>query len=462
MMSDNISEVIPVKNEEAKIMQCLEAVFSQSLKPHEVLVVDGHSTDRTVERAREFPARVVYEDYGTVGGARQVGVLSAESGIVAFTDADCVPEKNWLEDVVKEFDEGIVGVGCGIKNDDDLVAISVVVPVYNGEKTIKKTIEALLSQKTEKKYEIIIVDDGSTDNTPNIIKKYPIKTITQKNAGPAAARNIGWKASSGKIVAFTDSDCVPIPDWIEAISKHFNDPAIGGVGGTYKMENIGNILATYIGEDIKFRHDRLGKEIEAVGTFSVAFRKNLLERVGGFDETYKKATAEDFDLCFAIRKTGHKIIYEPNAIVGHYHKESFLKYIKSQFWFSVWRIYLYDKYKCMAKGDRYTPITTLIQVPVTLLFLLSLVLGVFIEKLFIISIFLVGVLLMLTIPFISYEIRKNPLIAVIGVFMQFIRNIIWAVGFVGGLVNLFYLKFEKCKKRRRGKEHVIKLVDSTT
>jgi glycosyltransferase involved in cell wall biosynthesis len=81
-----------------------------------VIVVDGHSTDRTVERAREFPVKVVYEEYHTRAGACQIGVENAEGEFVAFTDADCVPEKNWLEDVVKEFDEGIVGVGCGIKN----------------------------------------------------------------------------------------------------------------------------------------------------------------------------------------------------------------------------------------------------------------------------------------------------------------------------------------------------------
>ena len=116
---DKISVVIPVKNEEEKIEQCLEAVFSQSLKPHEVIVVDGHSTDRTVERARGFPVNVVYEDYGTVGGARQVGALSAESEIIAFTDADCIPMKNWLENLVKEFDGGVVGVGGGIRNIGD-------------------------------------------------------------------------------------------------------------------------------------------------------------------------------------------------------------------------------------------------------------------------------------------------------------------------------------------------------
>ena len=113
---DKIAVIIPVKNEEEKIERCLEAVFAQSLKPHEVIVVDGHSTDRTVERAREFPVKVVYEDYGAVGGARQVGIENAEGEFVAFTDADCIPERDWLEGLVKEFDEGIVGVGGGIKN----------------------------------------------------------------------------------------------------------------------------------------------------------------------------------------------------------------------------------------------------------------------------------------------------------------------------------------------------------
>lgn len=327
-----------------------------------------------------------------------------------------------------------------------MVDISVVVPVYNGDKTVKKTIEALLSQKTGKSYEIIVVDDGSTDDTPNIIKNYPIKIITQRNAGPSAARNTGWNAASGEIVAFTDSDCVPVPNWIEAIVKHFEDTSVGGVGGTYETENKGSILATYIGEDIKFRHDRLGKEIEATGTFSAAFRTKLLEQVGGFDESYKKATAEDFDLCFAIRKTGHKILYEPMAVVGHYHKQNLFKYIKSQFWYAVWRVYLYNKYRDMAKGDQYTPITTLIQVPVALLFLVSLVPAIFIEKIYIIPTVFMGILMALTIPFIRYEMRKNPVIAVIGVFMQLIRNFVWAGGFACGLVNLVYMRFKNAKR----------------
>ena len=113
---NKISVIIPVRNESEKIERCLEAVFNQTIKPFEVIVVDGHSTDKTVENARKFPVRVFYEEYHTRAGACQIGVENAKGDYVAFTDADCIPERNWLENLIKEFDAGIVGVGGGIKN----------------------------------------------------------------------------------------------------------------------------------------------------------------------------------------------------------------------------------------------------------------------------------------------------------------------------------------------------------
>ena len=107
---DKISVIIPVKNEEDKIERCLEAVFNQTLKPFEMIVVDGYSTDKTVENARKLPVKILCEDYDTVGGARQVGVENAKGGFVAFTDADCIPKRDW-QNLVKEFDDGVVGVG---------------------------------------------------------------------------------------------------------------------------------------------------------------------------------------------------------------------------------------------------------------------------------------------------------------------------------------------------------------
>ena len=113
---DKISVIIPVKDEEKKIERCLEAVFGQTIKPFEVIVVDGHSTDKTVRKARKFSVNILYEDYHTRAGACQIGVENAKGEYVAFTDADCIPERDWLENLVKEFDEDIVGVGGGIKN----------------------------------------------------------------------------------------------------------------------------------------------------------------------------------------------------------------------------------------------------------------------------------------------------------------------------------------------------------
>jgi glycosyltransferase involved in cell wall biosynthesis len=111
-----ISVIIPAKNAGKVISNCLEAVFAQSYELYEVIVVDGYSTDKTVEKAKVFPVEVFYEDYGAVGGARQVGLEKAKGEYVAFTDADCIPEKNWLKNLVKEFSGDVMGIGGGIKN----------------------------------------------------------------------------------------------------------------------------------------------------------------------------------------------------------------------------------------------------------------------------------------------------------------------------------------------------------
>ena len=86
---DKISVIIPVKNEEKKIEQCLEAVFNQTIKPYEVIVMDGHSTDRMVEKARKFSVNISYGDCHTMAGACQTGVENADGYYVAFTDVDC-------------------------------------------------------------------------------------------------------------------------------------------------------------------------------------------------------------------------------------------------------------------------------------------------------------------------------------------------------------------------------------
>jgi len=115
-MSDpKISVIIPARNEADNIEECLRAVFSQSCLPYEVLVVDGQSTDETVERAKTFPVKILYEDAGSKGLACHIGMENASGEYIAFTNSDCVASKDWLANLVREFDEGIVGVGGSAK-----------------------------------------------------------------------------------------------------------------------------------------------------------------------------------------------------------------------------------------------------------------------------------------------------------------------------------------------------------
>jgi glycosyltransferase involved in cell wall biosynthesis len=108
MGESEISVIIPVLNEGGKIERCLKSVFAQSLPPCEVIVIDGKSSDDTVDRAKKFPVRMFYEDCHSIAHGRQLGVENASGEYLAFTDADCVADKDWLASLFKEFCDGIV------------------------------------------------------------------------------------------------------------------------------------------------------------------------------------------------------------------------------------------------------------------------------------------------------------------------------------------------------------------
>ncbi len=117
MIDIKISVIIPVRNQGERIEKCLKGIFQQTLKPYEVIIVDGHSTDQTVEIARHFPTKIIYEEYGTRGGACQSGLEAATGEFIAFTDGDCIPDNDWLETLyIGLKDDSVVGAGGKIIN----------------------------------------------------------------------------------------------------------------------------------------------------------------------------------------------------------------------------------------------------------------------------------------------------------------------------------------------------------
>ena len=187
-----------------------------------------------------------------------------------------------------------------------MAKISVIVLVHNSQKTIRKCMNALINQ-TYKNFELIIVDDQSTDKTIEIIQSYKDKRITTINNpnrnNIASGRNIGFKVAKGDLIFYTDSDCIPLSNWLEE--------GVGKINGNDIITGI----TFYEYPCHSFKH-RVVQGWDSFFTCNLGFKKSSLEKINGFDEKFN-LYAEDKDVCFRILKNGGEKIFNQNMIVIH-------------------------------------------------------------------------------------------------------------------------------------------------
>jgi len=316
--------------------------------------------------------------------------------------------------------------------------ITVVIPAYNAASIIATGLRAILAQDYPRdRMEVVVVDDGSTDNTPKILASIEgIRVIRQTNAGPARARNTGWKNGTGEIVLFTDSDCIPAPDWVRRLVEKFTAPDIGGVGGTYGIHNSDSLLARCIHEEIIERHLRMPEEVNYLGSFNLAYRRAALEATGGFDETFQNASGEDNDLSYRINKAGYRLLFTNEARVDHVHPQEFGKYLRTQSRHGYWRMKLYQTHPDMLRGDAYGSLVDYAQPPLALLILVMLPffwLHPFLSAMFAL---MVGAEVLLQLPLaLSVVIRCGDwrLLALAGV--TFVRSFARSIGMTRGILE---------------------------
>jgi len=203
--------------------------------------------------------------------------------------------------------------------------ISVVVPVYNGERTIAACIESLLAQDyPADRYDVIVVENGSTDATSEVVGRYPVGILHSAVRGPAAARNLGVGQSKADIVAFTDADCIAHPRWLVELARAYADePEVGGVGGAilaYVHEERTNV------ERFLDEHPPLINWVSSAGqylphllTANASYRRSLLISAGGFDATC--LAASDVALSWRLQiDLGTRLMYAPKAVIYHHHR----------------------------------------------------------------------------------------------------------------------------------------------
>jgi glycosyltransferase involved in cell wall biosynthesis len=196
--------------------------------------------------------------------------------------------------------------------------LSIIVPVYNGAKTISSCIQHLENlDYPNEKCEIIIVDNNSDDDTRDIVQTYDVEYLFEKKKGPGAARNLGARKARGEILGFVDSDCLVGRTWARELEKSFIDENVAAVVGLpdHTTRSTWDLLHSIDYQKYWEREQSSGKPLNKICGANCAIRKQVFLGLGGFDEDL--LCFEDIELGFRIVENGYSIEYNPNLKVKH-------------------------------------------------------------------------------------------------------------------------------------------------
>lgn len=239
--------------------------------------------------------------------------------------------------------------------------VSVIIPVYNGSKTLKQCLESVLSQ-TYNNCEVIVVNNNSTDDTEAIIKEFcagseSIKYVCERYRSRGAARNAGIKIATGEIIAMTDSDCVVPKNWLSELIKLIvseHEMAVMGfeedLVGNYWTKNIQKANEAFIERNVR------GEYIAHLDTKNFSIKASLMKELE-FDPGLNSLI--DYDLYLRLRKRT-KIRYISSIRVGHYHKSSLGRVVEVNFRRAYWARKIYEKYG--SNGIKGEPMTESISI----------------------------------------------------------------------------------------------------
>lgn len=254
--------------------------------------------------------------------------------------------------------------------EDTLPFISTVVPVYNGESTIQRCLDSIMMMEyPRKKIEVIVVDDGSTDKTIEIVNDYSVKLVRSEHKGYPSAMNTGIRVSGGEVVVNVDSDTYVSADWLTKIVKEFKDPNVGIASGYIATALNSSFWAKMRGYESGDRYDEMpSKYVDFVTSTCTAYRRRLLTEVGLFDEELLWNCDED--LAHRAAKAGWKIVLQKNAVCYHEWEPSFKGYFKKQIVNGKFFVKNLLKYPELFRGKKMHPLSLYIPMILTLLTML--------------------------------------------------------------------------------------------
>lgn len=350
--------------------------------------------------------------------------------------------------------------------------VSVIVPVYNGASTLPAALRALQGQ-TRPPDEVIVVDDGSTDGSADVARRFGLaqpppsrsaqgvetggagevpcperaeggrdgvlnlRVISQSNAGPAAARNRGAAAARGDILLFTDADCAPARDWVERMASPFNEPEVAGAKGVYRTRQR-ELVARFVQAEYEDRYDRMRPlgTIDFVDTYSAAYRRDVFLACGGFDTSFPTASVEDQEFSFRLAEAGHRLVFVPHARVCHLHDRTLSEYARRKFWIGYWKVRVMREHPGKLVRDSHTPQVLKLQIALAGIGAVFIVAGFLRRGLAVVGWVTWAAFLVSALPFGVKLMRRDPAVVLIAPLCLFVRAWALGLGFLVGLLRL--------------------------
>ncbi len=317
------------------------------------------------------------------------------------------------------------------------MSVSVIIPTFNGAPRIGHCLSALAKQTIEHQAEILVVNDGSTDNTAEIVSHYPgVRLINQANLGPAAARNRGAKEAKGAIILFTDDDCIPMNDWLSSMIAPFEDPNVIGVKGAYRTRQR-SLIARFVQIEYEDRYRIMASlpYIDFIDTYSAGFRRDRFMEMNGYDISFPVACAEDVELSYRMSARGWLMKFVPGALVFHTHPDSLSRYLKKKYKFAFWRVLAVSKHPAKTLKDSHTPQIMKIQLLFAPALLLGMSCDLLVHATVPISAMVLAAFMLSTLPFSLRAARKDAYMGLLSPLILAGRAFSQTLGVIGGLIH---------------------------
>ena len=248
--------------------------------------------------------------------------------------------------------------------------VSFVIPVHNGQQWIHDVLASVFAQNDGRPFEVVVVDDGSTDDSPKILQQYAdegrIELVAGQQRGAAAAANLGIRKARHPVVCQVDQDVILQPRWMRSLLAELGEDGGAAAQGYYITDPTDSVWARVMGRDLEYRYCQIrGRHVDHVCTGNTAYRANLLKEVGLFDESF--GYGYDNDMSYRLGEAGYRLAFCRKARSIHRWRPRLWGYLTQQYGVGYGRLDLIGKHRARRiKGDDVSGLRMILHVPLML------------------------------------------------------------------------------------------------